>query len=79
MSLSQALKETVHDSKNLDLLANLPQTLIIQMGQRKELTPEEVTLIIGKKESEIPKILLIDEVDVFFSKEFYNKLYVPMS
>ena len=36
-------------------------------------------LIIGKKESEIPKILLIDEVDVFFSKEFYNKLYVPMA
>ena len=53
MSLSQALKETVHDSKNLDLLANLPQTLIIQMGQRKELTPEEVTLIIGKKGQQI--------------------------
>jgi hypothetical protein len=33
MSLSQALKDTVRDSKNLDLLANLPQALIIQMGQ----------------------------------------------
>ena len=53
MSLSQALKEKVHDSKNLDLLANLPQALIIQMGQRKELTPEEVTLIIGKKGQQI--------------------------
>ena len=53
MSLSQALKETVHDSKNLNLLANLPQALIIQMGQRKELTPEEVTLIIGKKGQQI--------------------------
>jgi hypothetical protein len=53
MSLSQALKDTVRDSKNLDLLANLPQALIIQMGQRKELTPEEVTLIIGKKGQQI--------------------------
>ena len=53
MSLSQALKEKVHDSKNLDLLANLPQALIMQMGQRKELTPEEVTLIIGKKGQQI--------------------------
>ena len=24
-----------------------------------------------------PKILLIDEVDVFFSKEFYGRLYTP--
>ena len=35
--------------------------------------------IIGKKKAEVPRILLIDEVDVFFSKEFYNKLYVPMA
>lgn len=51
--ITEALKEKVHDSKNLDLLANLPQALIIQMGQRKELTPEEVTLIIGKKGQQI--------------------------
>jgi hypothetical protein len=51
--ITEALKEKVHDSKNLDLLANLPQALIMQMGQRKELTPEEVTLIIGKKGQQI--------------------------
>ena len=25
------------------------------------------------------KILLIDEVDVFFSEEFFNKAYVPLA
>ena len=53
MSLSQALKEKISDSKDLDSLARLPQALIIQMGQREELTPEEVTLIIGKKGQQI--------------------------
>jgi len=53
MSLYEALKETIRDSKDLDSLASLPQTLIMQMGQRKELTPEEVTLIIGKKGQQI--------------------------
>jgi hypothetical protein len=53
MSLYEALKEKARDSKDLDSLASLPQTFIIQMGQRKELTPEEVTLIIGKKGQQI--------------------------
>jgi hypothetical protein len=33
----------------------------------------------GKKQAEVFRVLLIDEVDVFFSKEFYNKVYVPMA
>ena len=53
MSLSQAIREKISDSKDLDSLARLPQALIIQMGQREELTPEEVTLIIGKKGQQI--------------------------
>jgi hypothetical protein len=51
--ITEALKEKLDDSKDLDLLARLPQTYIVQMGQRKELTPEEVTLIIGKKGQQI--------------------------
>lgn len=53
MSLYEAIKEKISDSKDLDSLARLPQALIIQMGQREELTPEEVTLIIGKKGQQI--------------------------
>lgn len=53
MSLSQAIREKISDSKDLNSLARLPQALIIQMGQREELTPEEVTLIIGKKGQQI--------------------------
>jgi hypothetical protein len=49
MSILDAIKETRRESKNLSELALLPQALIMQMGQRKELSPEEVTLIIGKK------------------------------
>jgi len=51
--ITEALKEKLDNSKNLDLLARLPQAYIVQMGQRKELTPEEVTLIIGKKGQQI--------------------------
>ena len=36
-------------------------------------------IIVGNKKPEVPRVLLIDEVDVFFSKEFYNKVYVPMA
>jgi hypothetical protein len=25
------------------------------------------------------RVILIDEVDVFFSKDFYNKVYVPVA
>jgi len=53
MRLYEALKDKISDSKELDSLARLPQALIIQMGQREELTPEEVTLIIGKKGQQI--------------------------
>jgi len=53
MSLYEAIKEKISDSKDLDSLARLPQALIMQMGQREELTPEEVTLIIGKKGQQI--------------------------
>jgi hypothetical protein len=49
MSILDAIKETRRESKNLSELALLPQALIMQMGQRKELSPEEVSLIIGKK------------------------------
>jgi hypothetical protein len=33
----------------------------------------------GKKSNEMPRVLMIDEVDVFFSKEFYNRVYVPIA
>ncbi|KAL4456870.1 hypothetical protein ABPG74_014508 [Tetrahymena malaccensis] len=32
-----------------------------------------------KETSQIPKILLIDEVDIFFSSEFYGNLYIPQA
>jgi len=51
--ITEALKEKLDNSKNLDLLARLPQAYIVQMGQRKELTPDEVTLIIGQKGQQI--------------------------
>jgi hypothetical protein len=49
MSILSALSENRHDKKNLEDLAKLPQALIMQMGQRKELTQEEVAMIINKK------------------------------
>jgi len=49
MSILSALSENRRDKKNLEDLAKLPQALIMQMGQRKELTQEEVAMIINKK------------------------------
>jgi len=49
MSILSALSEKRHDNKNLAELAKLPQALIMQMGQRKELSQEEVAMIISKK------------------------------
>ena len=49
MSILSALSENRHDKKNLAELAKLPQALIMQMGQRKELTQEEVAMVISKK------------------------------
>ena len=49
MSILSALSENRHDKKNLEDLAKLPQALIMQMGQRKELSQEEVAMIINKK------------------------------
>jgi hypothetical protein len=49
MSILSALSENRREKKNLEDLAKLPQALIMQMGQRKELTQEEVAMIINKK------------------------------
>jgi hypothetical protein len=49
MSILSALSEKRHDNKNLAELAKLPQALIMQMGQRKELSQEEIAMIISKK------------------------------
>jgi hypothetical protein len=49
MSILSALSENRHEKKNLADLAKLPQALIMQMGQRKELTQEEVAMVISKK------------------------------
>jgi hypothetical protein len=49
MSILSALSENRHDKKNLAELAKLPQALIMQMGQRKELSQEEVAMVISKK------------------------------
>ena len=52
-------------------------------GQIRDLVLSRIlknsSIIVGNKKPDVPRVLLIDEVDVFFSKEFYNKVYVPMA
>ncbi|KAL4441130.1 hypothetical protein ABPG74_002080 [Tetrahymena malaccensis] len=40
---------------------------------------EEKSRVKGSSKEKKPKILLIDEVDVFFSQDFYGKLYNPIA
>jgi hypothetical protein len=42
----------------------------------KAITQEKLDKI-EVNESKMPKILLIDEVDVFFNKDFYGNIYTP--
>jgi hypothetical protein len=46
MSILSAIKQ---QSNSIEDLAKLPQTMIMQMAQRKEIVPEMVSVILGKK------------------------------
>ena len=41
----------------------------------KKLKVNEDLLLLSKLENKIPNILLIDEVDVFFNREYYGNSY----
>ena len=49
MSIIDAIQRNTQEKKDIKELAKLPQTLIMQMGQRKELSQEEVAMIISAK------------------------------
>jgi hypothetical protein len=49
MSILNAINRNTQNKKDIKELAKLPQALIMQMGQRKELTPEEVALVTNAK------------------------------
>jgi hypothetical protein len=49
MSILNAIKETQHDSNNLTKLAKLPQTLIMSMAQRGEISQDMLMPILSKK------------------------------
>lgn len=49
MSILSAIKETQHESNNLDDLAKLPQALIMNMAQRGEIKQDMLMPILGRK------------------------------
>lgn len=49
MSILSAIKEARHENNNLEDLAKLPQTLIMQMAQRGEIKQDMLMPILGKK------------------------------
>ena len=53
MSILSAIKQ---QSGSIDDLAKLPQTMIMQMAQRKEIVPEMVPAILAKKAEMIDRI-----------------------
>jgi soluble lytic murein transglycosylase-like protein len=49
MSIIDAINRNTREKKDIKELAKLPQVLIMQMGQRKDLSPEEVAMVISAK------------------------------
>ena len=49
MSIIDAIHRNTQEKKDIKELAKLPQALIMQMGQRKELSQEEVAMVISAK------------------------------
>jgi hypothetical protein len=49
MSIIDAIRRNTQEKKDIKELAKLPQALIMQMGQRKELSPEEVAMVTSAK------------------------------
>jgi hypothetical protein len=49
MSIIDAIHRNTQEKKDIKELAKLPQALIMQMGQRKELSPEEVAMVTSAK------------------------------
>ena len=43
------------------------------------LSSPETTITVKREEEPRPKVLLIDEVDVFFSDDFFGKIYQPQA
>ena len=49
MSIIDAINRNTREKKDIKELAKLPQVLIMQMGQRKDLSQEEVAMVISAK------------------------------
>ena len=73
----------VHENVNYGTFNNLAETSINAKGNIRKLTDDVVVRHRGQPQLPAPstrkKILLIDEVDVFFSDSFYGKSYAPMT
>lgn len=83
-SAFQAMFETlgVLDRIHYGTFNSLCEDIINEDGKVRDLVTQlvstgAITSAAGKAKLKRPKILLVDEVDVFFNKEFYASVYTP--